>query len=103
MKRVWQIMNWPFDRLIGSLPFGNILLPIVYILGAVALNTVFAYSLYTGNMIGRRNWVPVEGRESAPVLYWIYITGLGLGVLLFDLWFIYSISNYRNQRSRNRH
>jgi hypothetical protein len=91
MKHAWKIMSKPFDQLIGALPYGHIILAIAYTTVALVLNGVFIYSLYSGNMIGRRSWAPVEGRESAPVLYWIYITGYGLGVLLLDLWIIYSI------------
>lgn len=80
------------------LPGGNYLVPVVRVLSGVAVNCAAVYSLYTGKMIGRFGSL-VEGRESAPVLYWIYIGGVGGIALFLDAYFVHGL--WRHYRSPN--
>jgi hypothetical protein len=65
-------------------PGGAIIAALTYAVGVAGLNYVFVRSLYTGEMRGRfSGWI--EARGSAPILYWIYIVGIGGAVLLVDV------------------
>mgnify|MGYP001263503600 CR=1 FL=1 len=85
-RRRRSIWTEPLEPFLLRLPFAGVVISVVALLGAVGLNFLFVYSVITGNMIGRYAWTPVEGRESAPILYSIYLFGIGAGAVLIDLW-----------------
>jgi hypothetical protein len=73
-------------------------LPLYFAVG-VWLHYVFVYALATGKMRARISTGWIEGRESTPVLYWIYVCGFGTAVLLADGLFIYRLlQKHRNAR-----
>ena len=96
MKKLWAILNRRiplFDHPLVS--------ALMYLLGGVFMNYALIHALVTGRMIGRRTgFTGVEGRDSAPVLYWIYIAGLGVAVFGMDLWALWLVRNAWNSRSK---
>jgi hypothetical protein len=64
--------------------------PLVLIAIWAALHVLLGYELVTGQMRLRWRFEWIEGRESSPVLYWIYIAGSAGVLLLVDAYFLRS-------------
>ncbi len=85
-RRKRSIWMEPLEPFLLRLPFAGVIMQILAIAGTIGLNYLFVYAAITGNMIGRNTWTPVEGRESAPILYSIYLLGVGAAAISIDLW-----------------
>ena len=72
--------------------------PLVMIGGWAALHALLAYEVVTGKMRLRWRFQWIEGRESAPVLFWIYIAGSVGVLLLFDGYLCWSLYSHWHSR-----
>lgn len=87
MGKLRKVLTTPIPDVFKYLSGGEYWRALFYFIAILSLNYVFARSLWTGEMLGRRiqsGWV--EGRESAPILYTIYLLGIGLPTLLIDIY-----------------
>ncbi len=64
--------------------------PLVIIAIWIGLHILLGYEVVTGQMRLRWRLEWIEGRESAPVLYWIYIAGSAGVLMLVDVFFLRS-------------
>jgi hypothetical protein len=94
-SRTRSIWTEPLLPFLLRLPFAGTILRAASVLGGIGLNCLFVYSTITGNMLARRSAAPVEGRDSAPILYWIYLFCLGAPVLLLDIWALNKLMRIR--------
>ena len=97
-RRYGSIWTQPLENIILRLPFGPFLLCIIYVATLFGLNLLVIYSAITGNMIGKYSFAPVEGRESAPILYWIYLAGISFGALFFDIYILSEVLKSRRNK-----
>ena len=89
MGKLKKVLTTPIPDVFRYLPGGGYLRALFYAVGILGLNYVFARSLWSGEMLGRNirsGWV--EGRESAPILYAIYVLSIGLAAVLVDVYVI---------------
>ena len=98
MSRLKIIFTKRFPACLRVLPGGFILIPVFYVLSGVWLNYVLVYSLATGKMLGRYATGWIEGRESSPLLYWLYVLGIGAFTLLMDGFAVYLLARPRDER-----
>ncbi len=56
-----------------------------------ALHVLLGYEVVSGKMRLRWRFEWVEGRESSPVLYWIYIAGSAGALLFVDGYFLWAM------------
>lgn len=72
----------------------------VFLSGAL-LNYALIYSLVTGKMIGRRTGLEgIEARYGFSVGYWIYVAGVGIAAIAFDVWVLWIIRNAWRDRGK---
>jgi hypothetical protein len=64
--------------------------PFVLIAILAVLHVLLGYELVTGQMRLRWRFEWIEGRESSPLLYWLYIAGSAGVLLLIDGYFLWS-------------
>src|SRR6201992_1082940 len=97
MGRVTDIFTKDFPECLYAFRGGHIMVGAVYATALVYANGLLAYSLYSGKMV---TWAthPVDGRDATPILYWIYIAGLGLPTLLTDCWVAWILGRSLNKK-----
>ena len=93
MSKLWSILNRPIPEMIARWRYGGQALAILYLLAGAYLNYVFVYALVSGKMKIRSRWEWIEGRESLPFGYWIFVAGIGGAALFIDVWFIWILRN----------
>jgi hypothetical protein len=98
MKRLKAVFTQPFPNSLYALPGGPLLVAACYSLTGIFVNASLLYSLVTGNILRARRAEALEARESAPVLYWCYIAGLGVVALFFDFLFVYGLWQHMKKR-----
>jgi hypothetical protein len=98
MKRIWIFLNRPTSRVLEDLP--DKIYAVVSLVGIGLFHAGVVYCLITGKMIGRFVTV-VEGRNSAPILYWIYMSFMILGLLVLDGFILRSIISYRRNEKKD--
>lgn len=86
MGKLRKVLTTPLPDAFRYLPGGEYLKALFYLVGFLGLNYVFGRSLWTGEMLGRYATGWVEGRESAPILYSIYLFGVGATTLMIDVY-----------------
>jgi hypothetical protein len=80
-------------------PGGRWWVALVYLGGGVWLHYVLVYALVTGKMRAKFSMGWIEGRESTPVLYWLYVCVFGAVVIYADALFIYRLLQGRRNES----
>ena len=72
--------------------------PVYFVVG-LWLHYVLVYALATGKMRAKFSTGWIEGRESTPVLYWLYVCVFGAAVIYADGLFIYRLLQGRRKES----
>lgn len=76
--------------MILRLRYGPHLMASLYVAMTIYFNCVFIYALVSGKMKIRGRFEWIEGRESLPSGYWIFVLGFGGVALAMDfalIWF----------------
>ena len=75
--------------------------PLVLIPLWVTVHAFLGYEIVTGKMRLRWSFQWIEGRESSPMLYWIYIAGSAAVLLLIDGYFLWSLFSSSRKKMPN--
>jgi hypothetical protein len=79
--------------MILRLRYGPQLMTGLYLATVIYFNYIVIYALVSGKMKIRGRFQWIEGRESLPSGYWIFVLGYGGVALALDvasIWFVYS-------------
>ncbi len=86
MGKFTDIFTKDFPECLYAFRRGPVMVAVVYVTGFVLANGFLAYVLYTGNMFTRLTLDPVDGRNATPILYWLYVIGIGTPIIALDCW-----------------
>jgi hypothetical protein len=100
MTRLRTILTTPFPECLRVLPGGHFLVVAIYLLLGGWIHYVAIYSLLSGKILYRSfNWL--EARESAPLMYWFYVSAFGAAVSLTDGILLYAFIQRRRGERKN--
>jgi hypothetical protein len=71
--------------------------PLVMVAVWITIHVLVGYELVTGKMQERWSFSWIEGRRSAPLLYWIYVGGKAGALLLIDGYYLWTVFGGRKK------
>jgi hypothetical protein len=77
------------------------LTPSGILLFAVILHTLAIYTLLSGNMVGRRGPMILDGRHNLPTLYWAYAGFMVFGSVVFDVILVLAWREFARNQGRD--